>query len=278
MKLGIVFDKIQESKYLEKEARKVFEDVYIFSIRDIKFEVGNKIEVSANGLNLFNLDYLLVFPSWRNKDIFYALLRIVSERVKTNLHPSSYLMFLNQPKVLRSLKERKIKVKREIFLSNKPDFSVLKKKIKFPVFVSFSGRSIKVDSLSALKTIFSTIPDVSLVGIYPSVTAEKIFWSFYVNGKIFTYEINSNSTVSGHVDDLVKKIKEIFGFEIFGVKLLKVGKDILVDKIVLTPNLRKLEVIFGRSFFRELFRGIRKKLEIPSPKDILYNLLGRIRP
>ena len=83
MKLGIVFDKIQESKYLEKEARKVFEDVYIFSIRDIKFEVGNKIEVSANGLNLFNLDYLLVFPSWRNKDIFYALLRIVSERVRT---------------------------------------------------------------------------------------------------------------------------------------------------------------------------------------------------
>ncbi len=277
MKLGIVFDKIQKTKYLEKEAKKVFEEVHIFSIRDVKFEVGDRIEASTNGLNLFDLDYLLVFPSWRNKDIFYALLRVVSGRVKTNLHPSNYLTFLNQPKVLKNLKERKIKVRKRFFLSNKPDFSLLKKKIKFPIFVSFSGKSIKVDSLSTLKTIFSTIPDVSLVEIYSPVVAEKIFWSFYLGGSIFTYEVNSNSIVSGYTDDIVKKIKEIFDFEVFGVKLLKIGEDILVDRIILTPNLRKLELIFGRNFYRKFFRNIRKKLEIPSPRDFLYNLLGRIR-
>lgn len=266
MKLAIIADQRRKKKDLPiiNEAKNFFDSLYV-PIDQVRLEIERDFAVKYNGEDLKEFDCVLPIPTLTYGELFYTVLRVLSESVYIPFDSERYLLASNQVLLFSYLRKNGIETRDFSVVTSKTPFEEIRKKVSFPLIAQPSYKKVVVTNIQTLRDVISLVRigfPVKLEGI---IKPEKNIWAFLVDDFIAGYEKTKNVSKSLEPNDELRttalRIKELMGCEYCALNFLKYENRLILNRFIFSPDFSKFQNATKEDIIKTLLFKLSEKVK-----------------
>ena len=246
---------------------------------EIILYTGNGIGAFYNGINLFDLDGIVIFPEIKNFEFFYKLLKICEDFLPVSIPSDKFLFFYNRALLQRFLSMNEIPVRKIYIFSEVTAANIVLKKLKLPVILQFTdGKRILVKNEETFKDIISNTETNTVITAEKPVNPSHIIKAIVVGDEVIAYEKSGNEIksiqASKEIIALSLKIKELFSSYFFKISFIPYKKSYFVNDVSFDLELESFEKITGKNVAKLLAENIIKEIK-EGKKHLVKQSIGK---
>jgi glutathione synthase/RimK-type ligase-like ATP-grasp enzyme len=261
MRCAIIGDPNRKAKDqpIIDEVREACGEAVYAPITQVRFEIGHskkEANVSFEGKNLAEFDYVIAIPTITHSELFYTAFWILNNKAAP-IDAKKYLTTLNEELLLNVLESKGIRVRKHMTVTSNASLDRVDESITYPAIVRPPKKRVIVTNKKTLKDVVSLYKIGTPIMIETPIKSKKIIWVFVLGKEVIaSYEKSGKSRKTVSIDNKLKgialKVRDIIGCNYCSIKfILKKGNWVL-DKVSLSPDFSKLQKITGVNVARHI--------------------------
>jgi len=266
MKLVIISDpqRGEKDSPLLKEASNFFEKFLFVPITQIRVDIAEGFAVKYDQINLADYDCVLPVPSLMYKEVFYVVLRVLSNSTYLPISADKYLLATDEALLFKYLNQNNISTRELFVVSSGMSMKELLKKTRFPLIVRPPYKRVIVTNSKTLRDVLSLTKVGTPIIIEPPIYAERNLLLFLVGDEVIaSYEKKGEVLKSAEVGEELKKLsiktRQLVDCDYCMLNFLLVKNQWVLDKFILSPDFLRIQEITGKDVARALLEHLAEK-------------------
>lgn len=266
MKLAIISDpqRGEKDSPILKEAGNFFEKFLFVPITQIRVDIAEDFAVKYGQINLADYDCVLPIPSLIYKEVFYIVLRALSNSTYLPISADKYLLATDEALLFKYLNQNGIKTRELFVVSSGMPMKELLKKTKFPLVVKPPYKRVIVTNSKTLQDVLSLTKIGTPIVIEPPIYAEKNLLLFLVGNEVIaSYEKKGEVLKPAEVGEELKKLsiktRQLVGCDYCMLNFLFVKNQWIFSRFVFSPDFLKIQEITSKDVARALLEHLVEK-------------------
>jgi len=278
VKLAIIADQRRKEKDLPiiNEAKNFFDFLYV-TIDQIRLEIEKDFTVKFNGEDLKEFDCLLPIPTLTHGELFYTVLRVLSDSVYIPFDPEKYLLASNKALLFNYLRNNGVDTRDFLIVTSKTPFEEIRKTISFPLIAQPSYKRVVVTNVNTLRDVISLAKIGFPVKLEKVIRPEKNIWAFLVDDFIACYEKTKKGSKNFKPSDELRakalKVKELMGCEYCALNFLEHENRLILNGFTFSPDFSKFQNATKEDIVKTLLLKLSEKVKKRNEKKIWHKIV-----
>lgn len=278
MKIGLVAFSKDKIERIVNELKNLKAEILPINANEIILYTGKGIGAYYHGVNLLDIDGIVIFPEIKHFEFFYKLLKICEDFIPVSIPSEKFSFFYNRALLQSFLSLNKIPVRKIYVFSEENAGNIVLKKLKLPVILQFSdGRRITVKSEETFREIISQ-NGKSIITAEKPINPKYIVKAIVAGNEVVAYEKSGDKIKSIHpskeIVDLSLKIKEFFSSYFLKISFIPYKKSYLVNEVSFDLELENFEKITGKNVGKMIAENIIKEVK-EGKKHLVKESIGK---
>ena len=266
MKIGLVALNKERIEKIGKELIALGEEAIPINASEIILYTGEGIGAFYRGINLHELDGLVIFPENAHFEFFYKLLKVCEGFVPVSISSEKFAFFFNRALLQRFLSINGLPVRKIYMFSEVTAANLVLKKLKLPVILQFPGeKRIAVKSEETFRDVLSHLEKNTVITAEKPVNPDYIVKALVTGNEVIAYEKSGEKIKSvqapKEIVDTALKVKGLFSASFLKITFIPYKKNYLVNEVSFDLEIEEFERVTGKNVARILAENLVKDVK-----------------
>lgn len=279
MKIGLIALSKERIERIMNELKNLEVEAIPINANEIILYAGKGIGAFYRGINLLDLDGIVIFPEIKYFEFFYKLLKICENFVPVSIPSDKFSFFYNRALLQSFLTLNGIPVRKIYIFSEVTAANIVLKKLKLPVILQFTdGKRILVKSEETFRDIISQAEKNTVITAEKPVNPPHMVKAIVTGDEVIAYEKSGEEIKSiqapKEIVDLSLKIKELFSSYFLKISFIPYKKSYFVNDVSFDLDLESFEKITGKNVVKMLAENIIRNVK-EGRKHLVKESIGK---